>query len=109
MGVPTSEVGYTPALPRREDQEVHKDMWGALGERKKKCFLWTWYALFPAVILSLISSSIELSVFTVVPKYLNEFACSNSSSCIYVGRMDCFVVQYRYLVLLLTINPAFST
>jgi len=27
MGVPTSEVGYTPAMPRREDQEVHKDMW----------------------------------------------------------------------------------
>jgi len=27
MGVLTSEVGYTPAMPRREDQEVHKDMW----------------------------------------------------------------------------------
>ena len=27
MGVPTSEVGYIPALPRREDHEVHKDMW----------------------------------------------------------------------------------
>jgi len=24
MGVPTSEVGYTPAMPRREDHEVHK-------------------------------------------------------------------------------------
>jgi len=32
MGVPTSEVGYTSAMPRREDHEVHKDMWGALGE-----------------------------------------------------------------------------
>jgi len=28
MGVPTSEVGYTPAMPRREDHEVRKDMWG---------------------------------------------------------------------------------
>ena len=28
MGVPTSEVGYTSAMPRREDPEVHKDMWG---------------------------------------------------------------------------------
>jgi len=28
MGFPTSEVGYTPAMPRREDHEVHKDMWG---------------------------------------------------------------------------------
>jgi len=27
MGVPTSEVGYTPAMPMREDHEVHKDMW----------------------------------------------------------------------------------
>jgi hypothetical protein len=27
MGVPTSEVGYTAAMPRREDDEVHKDMW----------------------------------------------------------------------------------
>jgi len=23
MGVPTSEVGYIPAMPRREDHEVH--------------------------------------------------------------------------------------
>jgi hypothetical protein len=27
MGVPTTEVGYTTAMPRREDREVHKDMW----------------------------------------------------------------------------------
>jgi hypothetical protein len=27
MGVPTSEVGYNTAMPRREDHEVHKDMW----------------------------------------------------------------------------------
>ena len=27
MGVPTSEVGYTAAMSRREDHEVHKDMW----------------------------------------------------------------------------------
>jgi len=31
MGVPNSEVGYTSAMPRREDHEVHKDMWG-IGE-----------------------------------------------------------------------------
>jgi len=24
MGVPTSEVGYTSTMPRREDHEVHK-------------------------------------------------------------------------------------
>ena len=27
MGVPTSEVGYTAAMPRTEEHEVHKDMW----------------------------------------------------------------------------------
>jgi len=27
MGGPTSEVGYTPAMTRREDHEVNKDMW----------------------------------------------------------------------------------
>jgi len=36
MGVPASEVGYTSAVPRREDHEVHKDMWGHWGEEKKK-------------------------------------------------------------------------
>ena len=27
MDVHTSEVGYIPAMPRREDHKVHKDMW----------------------------------------------------------------------------------
>jgi len=36
MGIPTSEVGYTPAMPRWEDHEAHKDMWGAMGKTKKK-------------------------------------------------------------------------
>jgi len=31
MGIPTSEVGYTSAMPRREDHKVHKDMWGHWG------------------------------------------------------------------------------
>jgi len=33
MGVPNSEVGYTSAMPRREDHEVHKDMWGHWGKK----------------------------------------------------------------------------
>jgi len=33
MGVPTSEVSYTSAMPRREDHEVHKDMWGTGGKK----------------------------------------------------------------------------
>jgi len=31
MGVPTSKVGYTSAMPRREDHEVHKAMCGGIG------------------------------------------------------------------------------
>ena len=34
MGVPTSEVGYTPAMRRREDYEVHKGHVVALGKNK---------------------------------------------------------------------------
>ena len=35
MGVPTSEVGYSPTMPRREDHEVYKGHVVALGEKKK--------------------------------------------------------------------------
>ena len=31
MGAPTSEVGYNPAMPKREDHEVHKGHVVALG------------------------------------------------------------------------------
>ena len=31
MGVPTSEVGYTSAIPRREDHEVRKGHVGGIG------------------------------------------------------------------------------
>jgi len=33
MGVPTSEVGYTPAMPRREDHKVHR-AYGGIGPKK---------------------------------------------------------------------------
>jgi len=33
MGVPTSEVGYTSAMPRREDHEVRKEHVGALDKK----------------------------------------------------------------------------
>ena len=36
MGVPTSEVGYTPAMPRRVDHKVHKGHVVALGGGTKK-------------------------------------------------------------------------
>ena len=34
MGVPTSEVGYTSAMPRREDHEVRKGHVAGIGEKK---------------------------------------------------------------------------
>ena len=37
MGVPTSEVGYTPAMPRWEDHEVHKRTCGGTGKKKTLC------------------------------------------------------------------------
>jgi hypothetical protein len=36
MGVPNSEVGYTPAMPRREDHEVHKGHVVALEKKRKE-------------------------------------------------------------------------
>jgi hypothetical protein len=33
MSVPTSEVGYTPAIPRREDHEIHKRTCGDIGKK----------------------------------------------------------------------------
>ena len=40
MGVPTSEVGYTPAMPRREDHEVHKGHVVAMGKKKNNFVGW---------------------------------------------------------------------
>ena len=40
MGVPTSEVGYTAAMPSREDHEVHKDMWWHWTNKKKSSKLY---------------------------------------------------------------------
>jgi len=37
MGVPNSEVGYTPAMPRWEDHEVHKDMWWHWTTKQNVC------------------------------------------------------------------------
>ena len=39
MGVPTSEVSYTPVMPRREDYEVHKGHVVALGEKKNLAYI----------------------------------------------------------------------
>jgi len=35
MGVPNSEVGYTSAMPRREDHEVHKRTCGGIGKEQQ--------------------------------------------------------------------------
>jgi len=40
MGVPTSEVSYTPAMPRRDDHEVHKGHVMALEEKNTPRKYW---------------------------------------------------------------------
>ena len=35
MGVPSSEAGYTSAMSRREDHEVHKRACGGIGGKKR--------------------------------------------------------------------------
>jgi len=37
MGFPTSEVGYTPAMPRREEHEVTRTC-GGIGKEKKNSY-----------------------------------------------------------------------
>ena len=39
MGVPTSEVGYTPAMSRREDHEVHKRTCVGIGGGGEKKYI----------------------------------------------------------------------
>jgi hypothetical protein len=34
MGVPNSEVGYTPAMPRRKDHKVHRGHVVAMEKKK---------------------------------------------------------------------------
>ena len=67
MGVPNSEVGYTSAMPRREDHEVHKDIWGHWGVgggenkilvqvkwtvRLRSCMSWYIRDMFPSTFCS---------------------------------------------------------
>ena len=39
MGVPASEVGYTPVMPRREDHEVNKRTCGGTGIKINDLFI----------------------------------------------------------------------
>ena len=62
-------------------------------------FLFTKKALFPRAILSFISSSIVLSVFTVDPRYLNDLTCSISLFSIFMAfNWSCLLEHFRYFV-----------
>jgi hypothetical protein len=43
MGVPASEVGYTSAMPRREEHEVHKRTCGGIGKKNISVDIYTLY------------------------------------------------------------------
>ena len=63
-------------------------------------FLFAKKALFPREILSFISSSIVLSVFTVDSRYLNDLTCSISLFSIFKGfNWSCLLEHFRYFVL----------
>jgi len=66
MGIPTSEVGYTSAMPRRKDHKVHKDMWGHWEEKKKKTVSRTFMYIFACVLLEVHSEYIMGWWFMVV-------------------------------------------
>ena len=58
MGVLTSEVGYPPVMPRREDHEVHKDMWWHWGGDYSKSVIY----------MSILRGDVEISSsFYVLP------------------------------------------
>jgi hypothetical protein len=47
MDVPTSEVGHTAAMLRREDHEVHKDMWWGHWTKNKSFNFGVFYMFRP--------------------------------------------------------------
>ena len=71
MGVPTSEVGYTAAMSRREDHEVHKDMWWHWAQ-KEHC------KVFIAV--SSFQSSLYSSIWPVTLQFC--VTCNSTVLCI---------------------------
>ena len=73
MGVPTSEVGYTPAMPRREDHEVHKGHVVALGGDIK-----IWNIMKFLVMFKIFNSVISFKItYTKIPTFLGS--CDRAS------------------------------
>jgi hypothetical protein len=77
MGVPTSEVGYTPAVSRREDHEIHKGHVVAM--EKKKQF----YAL-PTLYLCVLYLSENKQRFVPLTAYTDWF-CNRDEKCLQRG------------------------
>jgi len=68
MGVPTSAVGYTAAMPRREDHEVHKDMWwGHWTEKKTPSFKATISSVTPRMLWNQKSNSCDRKTPPLAP------------------------------------------
>ena len=61
MGVPTSEVGYIPAMPRREAHEVHK---GHVVALEKKIVNLSCLQLYQALNISACFNSILFNDYT---------------------------------------------
>jgi hypothetical protein len=102
MGVPTSEVGYTTAMPRREDYEVHKDMWWHWIKIKKKKH---YFAKFPLYGLCQdltpshhLTKFIE-SLFGSFSSHIHPALCTyNSSKTTYIVRLHSDVFRWRIIL-----------
>ena len=73
MGVPTSEVGYTPAMPEREDHEVHKEHVVAL-DKKKSLKIKRTLLHFDQRITNQVSMGCEEFIFSIKQSSGNEIA-----------------------------------
>jgi len=92
MGVPSSEVGYTAAIPRREDHEVHKDLW------------WHWTIYIYTLSYALIQDSCGLICLNI-PKnilyiYIYKYIIINICSSEYLNRWDNMSLELKRRIIL---------
>ena len=83
MGVATSEVGYTSAMPRREDHEVHKGhvvAWGGGRSGIHLCFVLDFaFASYKRPVFGTFSAKLHSHFLSLQHDRILDLNCSNSS------------------------------
>jgi len=94
MGVPTSEVGYTPAMPRREDHEVHKDMgWHWEGKKKSACVcVCVCVCVFGAFVV--LDNKLYLYIYIIACIYLASLHVSTITVFFRCNTYKCYIETY---------------